>query len=105
MTREQIIDRARERAIERAKDHAHPNWFKTAYATGVILTRTRGTLTSEDVFDNMPLNITTHEPRAMGSVMRALKDDGWITPTGTYIKSSSIAGHGRPSHVWKSVTS
>ena len=93
--------RARDEAIRRAEEHANSQWWSAAYVTGVRLSRVKDQLISEDIFNAMPPGLVTHEPRAMGSVMNALKSDGYIEPTGTYVKSPSPVGHSRPSLVWR----
>lgn len=94
-------DRARDEAIRRAEENANAQWWSAAYLTGVRLSKVKDSFISEDIFEAMPPGLVTHEPRAMGSVMTALRKDGYIEPTGTYIKSPSPVGHSRPSRVWR----
>ena len=99
--RDQHINHTRDEAIKKATIHADRQWYDAAYSIGVTLSKTLNELISEDIFDQIPAGLTTHEPRAMGGVMRALKAAGHIEPTDRYVKSPSMVGHGRPSRVWK----
>ena len=96
------IDDERDDAIDRAEDHAAGDWLEAAFDAGVRLASNRRTLVSEQVFDLIP-DVSTHEPRAMGAVMRRLRNAGYIAPTDTFVKSPSPRGHGRPSRVWRSL--
>lgn len=97
-----IIAESREDAIQRVEQHADPDWKTIAYETGLRLAESRATFTSEDIFDAMPNTVSTHEPRAMGAVLRALKRDGIVEATDRFVTSTSLVGHGRPSRVWAS---
>lgn len=99
--RDQHINHTRDQAIKQATKNANQQWWDAAYATGLMLSKRQPTLISEDIFEAMPPGVGTHEPRAMGGIMRALKKAGRIEPTDQYIKSPSIYGHGRPSRVWR----
>jgi hypothetical protein len=46
---------------------------------------------------------TTHEPRALGAVMRQLARDGVIEPTDTYAPSGRSQNHNRPQRIWRSL--
>lgn len=97
-----LIELSRDLAIKQADDHADPDWKETAYDVGVEVAHNVSAFTSEDIFDAMPPAASTHEPRAMGAVMRRLAKDGVIEATDHYTTSSSKVGHGRPSRIWKS---
>jgi len=91
-----------EKAIDIAETHADMNWKEVAYLTAIQVATRQRTLVSEDVWDNMPAGTETHEPRAMGAIMRRLRKDNIIVPTEQFIVSTSPKGHGRPSRVWQS---
>jgi hypothetical protein len=97
-----IIEQTREEAIRRVTVHADPDWKTAAYETGLQLAGSRETLTSNDIFDAMPDTVNTHEPRAMGAVLRALKRDGILEATDRFVTSTSLVAHGRPTRVWRS---
>lgn len=98
-----IIAQTREEAIQRVEHNADGDWKAVAYSTGLRLAQSRETFTSEDIFDAMPPTVSTHEPRAMGAVIRALKRDGIVAATDRFVTSTSLVGHGRPSRVWRSM--
>lgn len=99
----QMIIESREQAIHQVETNANPDWKDAAYSTGVDLAKSQEYFTSEEVLLNMVRGIETHEPRAMGPVMRRLQKDGVIEATSRFITSISPLGHGRPSRVWKSL--
>lgn len=101
--RRDVIAFTREEAIARVDRNASTDWKDVAYETAVRLARQQQRLLSEDIFDAMPSTVETHEKRAMGAVMRRLNKNAILTPTDEYVMSPSLAGHGRPSRVWRSM--
>ena len=97
------IEVARDNAIRRADVHANKDWKTVAYEVGQILARDNDNLISEDIMEAMPLWVSTHEPRALGAVMRRLAKNGFIVATSEYVRSTSPLGHARPSVVWRSL--
>lgn len=95
------IGAARDEAIDRVEEHASAEWLEEAYEQAFSLAILRDAFTSEDVWDRLD-GVVTHEPRAMGAVMRRLRANGVVEPTDTFVRSTSPRGHGRPSRVWKS---
>lgn len=93
------IDMLTDEAIARVDANADAAWKEQAYATGARLSRTMHTLTSDDIW--LELDGQTHEPRAMGPVMRRLARDGYIRSTNGFVKSRSPKGHGHPTRVWE----
>lgn len=99
-----LIDQQRDEAIQRVNAHADPDWKDTAYATGYRIASCQESLLSEDIWQALSdQGVHTHEPRAMGAVMRRLHADKVIQPTDQFVKSPSPLGHGRPSRIWKSL--
>jgi hypothetical protein len=90
-------------AIERVRRHANAEWRQAAYLSGAILAESHRTLTSLDVRRNVHPRFNTHEPRALGAVMRALAKNEIIEPTGDYVKSNLRHNHNRPVRVWASL--
>lgn len=89
-----------EEAIQRVEDHAAPTWLEEAYNAGVGLARIRSDFSSDDIWqwmeDYYP-DVTTHEPRAMGAVIRSLKRNGIIAvEPKCYVKSARVQSHLRP---------
>ena len=97
-----LIALSRDVAIRQVDQNADADWKSVAYATGFQLAQRQQSITSEEIFDAMPSDVGTHEPRAMGAVMRKLSKDGVISPSNEFVRSTSVRGHGRPSRVWKS---
>jgi hypothetical protein len=98
-----LIIASREEAISRVDAHANREWKDVAYLTAIRVARTRRFFTSEDVWDALAGDVGTHEPRAMGAVMRRLRKEQIVEPTDQFITSTSPLGHGRPSRVWRSL--
>lgn len=98
-----LIVAAREEAINRVDAHANPDWKHVAYVTAIRVATSRRFFTSEDVWDALSGDVATHEPRAMGAVMRRLRKERIVEPTDQFITSTSPLGHGRPSRVWRSL--
>lgn len=95
---------ARDDAIDRVEKHADVDWKIKAYQTGVDIARREEFLVSEDIWQALvDQGVHTHEPRAMGAVMRKLRAANVIAPTERFIISPSPLGHGRPSRVWESL--
>ena len=90
----------RDAAVDQVEQNANSEWKEVAYLTAIEVGKRQGTFTSEDVWDAIS-GVTTHEPRAMGAVMRRLRKENVIMPTDTFVISTSPLGHGRPSRVWR----
>lgn len=98
------IDAERDNAIQQVERNADPDWKEMAYITGYSVARRNSEFLSEDVWQALlDQGVHTHEPRAMGAVMRRLHADKVIEPTDRFVKSPSPLGHGRPSRVWRSL--
>jgi hypothetical protein len=91
---------ARDEAIERVDANANSEWKHVAYVTALEVAQRLHRFTSDDVW-NALTNVNTHEPRAMGAVMKRLHKEGHITPTTDFITSTSPRSHGRPVRVWQ----
>jgi hypothetical protein len=95
---------ARESALEQVREHAHEPWFEEALA--VVRALDHGDLfTSDLVWHSLPLTVTTHEPRAMGALLRHASRLGLIRPTAQYRPSTRVACHARPVRVWERLAS
>jgi hypothetical protein len=97
-----MIAEIREEAINRVEENADSEWKAAAYETGFRLAVAHETLTSNDIFDAMPRTVRTHDPRAMGPVLLALKRDGILEATDRFTTSTSLVAHGRPTRIWQS---
>lgn len=98
-----LIIATREEAINRVDSHANTEWKSVAYLTAMRVARQKRFFTSEEVWDALPDEVHTHEPRAMGAIMRRLRKEKVVEPTDQFVISTSPLGHGRPSRVWRSL--
>lgn len=81
-------------ALERVERHADHEWKRAA--AGVIHRYARGglTFTSDDImFELERMPVTTHDPRALGPVMKQAKRCGLIVQVGW---QKSVRRHGSP---------
>lgn len=93
---------ARDKGIQQAEDHAHQQWLDVAYNAIVTLAQQKDTFTADDLWRIIDwTGATTHEPRAMGAVVKRAVRDGIIEPTGSYVKSARKVNHARPQPVYR----
>jgi len=94
---------ARDEALQRAERNAAVD-FNAAARIAVSTLRALDTFTTDDVWDLLDRNgITTHDRRALGSVMKRLEREGRIAPTGNWQQSRRVECHARPVRVWQAV--
>ena len=92
----------KEEAMNRAYVHADESWRIAAYAAVQRLARKQRDLTTDDVWDAIPAEFETHEPRALGPIMAMAARNGIIRKTGTWKETTRPAAHQRPVAVWAS---
>lgn len=96
---------AAELAIDGVEANADTSWLDVA--RGVVRSIPIGlTFTTDDVWRALArasVTVSTHEPRAMGAVMRGLQRDGVVVNTRTYQPSARPECHARPIPVWRRV--
>lgn len=90
-------------AIARAEAHADPDWYTAALDAARQVARTRRRFTSEDIRTAIG-GLSTHEPRALGCIMRALKRENLAIPLNIYEPTARVEAHARPLRVWESMT-
>lgn len=96
--------RVTEEAIARAQANANDEWMREVRAIVWRLARARTEFTTDQVWVQADrLEATTHEPRALGAVMRAAAQAGWVTPTDRVRNSVRPECHCRPVRVWRSL--
>lgn len=94
----------REEAIARAGAAADSDWKVLARKAIEQLARARETFTTDDVWKLLPADVAeTHEPRALGAIMRAAARDGIIEATDEWTLSEQVSCHRRPKRVWRSL--
>jgi len=97
-------ERVRDDAIARAERHALQQWKDLTMATIKELAVMCPRFTTDDVWIELSRtpDVATHEPRALGSMMRAAYKLGWIVPTDQYENSVRPECHARPVKIWAS---
>lgn len=93
--------KARDEAVARVEANAQPDWLETARRI-VLAISAGGEFTTDDVWTGLAsASVATHEPRALGAVLRRLAKEGHIVKTGQYRPSTRKECHARPVPVWR----
>lgn len=99
MTQPSLLD-----ALLRVDEHADPDWKDVARDAIAFLATTRHEFTTDDVWAELDRHsATTHEPRALGALMRKAARQRLIAPTDRYVTSTRAACHSRPVKVWRTL--
>jgi hypothetical protein len=95
----------RDEAIQRVDEHAAPAWKDVAYAAVAHLSSVLPEFTTDEVWYAIANSddVTTHELRAMGAVMRRAQRAGLIEPTDRYMASTRAVCHSAPKRIWRAV--
>lgn len=96
---------ATDEAIKQVAENMDIQWQKLAWETLKLIAENHPEFTTDDlwaVLDRYP-DITTHEPRAMGAIMRKAVKHRWVVTTGRYVKTKRPIAHQKPIAVWKSL--
>jgi hypothetical protein len=102
---ENLRDAVTNEAIDRAGNHADGTWMLEARLALEAIIATYEYFTTDDVWqllDERGVHLT-HEPRAMGALIREQQRLRRIKPTGRYKKSSRIECHKRPIMIWETL--
>ena len=97
---------ARDEAIDRVGKNADPDWAEAAYLACCLVAEEQPIFTTDNVWQKMSYlypQFQTHEPRAMGAVMRRAARDNKIQATDDYWKSVRPECHYRALMIWKSL--
>jgi hypothetical protein len=95
---------ARDEALERVEAAAHEEWLVAAHDAVIYLAAMYEEFDADAVWSILRTSEhATHEPRAMGAVLRNAARDGLIEPTDRWVQSKRTACHGRPIRVWRSL--
>jgi len=100
------MDELTTEAIDRVQRNANVAWQKAAYEVVKDLSAVRRDFTTDTVWRAMELQhpeLTTHEPRAMGAVMRTAARMRLIQTTGAFQKTKRPQAHGRPIAIWRTL--
>ena len=90
----------RDEALDRAERNANDAWKQTVEAVVLHLARMRPTFTADDVWTHLQshCDVSTHEPRALGAILRKLTAENKIRPTGGF--APSVRRHAAPIRLW-----
>ncbi len=91
----------RDDALKRVEDHASEAWKGEADFAVLRLAATGRPFTADDVWRGIPAGFTTHEPRAMGAILRGCARDGIIEALQEWKLSTRPECHRRPVRVWR----
>lgn len=98
------LEAATDAAVDRAGTNANVLWLREADATVAVLCKIGDDFTTDDVWRILTdKGVETHEPRAMGAVMRKKSKEGFIRPAGYTRKTLRRSSHRRPLEVWRPV--
>lgn len=106
MTNHDAARAATDEAIERVERHADDDWKRLAYRAVRWLASTRAEFTAEDAGDALRRyypDAQTHEPRAMGPIMKRAQRDGIIEATDHFRRSDRPESHCCPKQIWASL--
>lgn len=88
-------------ALQQVEQAADAAWLAAAKNVVWQLIKEGEGFTTDHVWERLDaLGVHTHEPRALGAVMRAAARAGWISNTGSYFKSGRPGCHSRPIPLW-----
>lgn len=94
----------RDEALTRVEANADASWKRHVMRIIHDLAVERRSFTTDDVWARVDPGAGTHEPRAMGAMMRQAAKAGLVRPTDSYVESSRPECHARPVRVWESTT-
>jgi hypothetical protein len=93
-----------ERGIQQSTDHAPAYIAELARLKIEALARVKDTITSDDVWEQMPPALMrAWNPSALGVVFRSLRRDGVLQLTSERRESQRPAHHRKPLRVWRSL--
>ena len=97
-------EQACEEAIAQVDEHANPDWKQAAFEDGERVARKLPFFTTDPIWAELAEDSAwTHEPRAMGAVMRSLVGAGVCRKTERTVKTIRVAAHRRDLRIWQSL--
>lgn len=93
---------ARDDGIARAEEHAARDWKWHAYEAILRAAKKCPELIADDVQLEIPVEVTTHEGRALGAVMLAAVRNGVLEKTERFKASANPKCHKNPRRIWRS---
>ena len=101
--RQMTLDEIKHNAIDTVESNAHAEWLSAAERVVMHLATHRPHFTSDDVWRELDkLQVKTHEPRALGAVMRKASRNRVIYRTGRTVDSLRASRHLAPIAIWGS---
>lgn len=98
-----IYEQLTQDSIDRAEANANAEWLKKTYEVICELAKNQRIFTTDHVWEALSKSQTsTHEPRALGSLMQRAVREGHIAATGAYRKSTRRECHSRPIPIYVS---
>lgn len=91
--------------MDRAERAADPAWWAATMQALIDVAREKQYFHSDDIVLRRRERgaVSTHEPRAMGPLMRQAHSDMVCSPTDRWTPSAQSANHRRPVRVWRSM--
>lgn len=93
-------------AMQQAEDHADKAWLDLMLKLTRVVALTHAEFTTDDImilYESIHDAPKTHEPRALGPVMKKAAQAGYCRKTNTVAKSVRRSNHNRPLAVWASL--
>lgn len=105
-THAELLRRARlaaSAAITDADDHADTEWKAAARRAVRHVADANLYFTTDLIWPLLDGDVTTHERRAMGAIMKWAHREGLIAPTDRFTASTRGVNHAQPLRVWRSL--
>ena len=101
---EGIAEQKKQEALDQVESNANPEWVQAARAAVKRVAENKPYFTSDDVWIELEQNstITTHNPAAMGAVMKFVQSSKLGEATGKHKPSIRTKTHKRQLMIWKS---
>lgn len=94
---------ARDKALAKVEKNADSGWKEAALAAVKRTAYEAQSFIVDAVWLRLPEGASTHEGRAMGSIMKKAQANGWIKPTDQFQPSIVKEHHACPRRVWVSL--
>ena len=95
-------ERAKREAVARVEANANSEWKRRVDSVIRELAAQRHEFTTDDVWERLSdYQESTHERRALGSMMTKAARDGVIVATERYVPSTRRESHANPKRVWR----
>ena len=101
---EGLAEQKKQEALAQVESNANPEWVQAARAAVKRVAENKPYFTSDDVWIELEQNstITTHNPAAMGAVMKFVQSSKLGEATGKHKPSIRTKTHKRQLMIWKS---